>query len=1078
MINGRVLPWVEDSNSDGYPVWSNFSASQREVFIINYEGNIETSFDITPYNPLNTEDVSNLTNLILSYRQETNDCTTGEVDLWGDCFSISNTDSLNLSSSDLNGAIPENLNELVNLEFLDLSGNSFEDSIPTLQNLTSLKYLNLSENSFTGSIPDEIGSLINLEYLNLSKNAYTWGGIPIGGISGSIPDEIGNLENLSYLNLSQNNLSGSIPSSIGSLQNLDSLNLSINFQQDMLTPVSGIDSIPPEIGDLVNLRYLNLSSCFISTFPSEISNLQSLEELNLSSNRSLADIELVSIGSDSASSIFSTIFELTSLKHLKIETCYLEGIIPLGFSNLENLESLYLNANRLSGELPNDLWRLEDLEVLKIGSGEVMVFGGASNVKNSFYGAILDSTFSLLNLNHLDLSDNQFSGEIPNNFFSHPSLNIVRLNGNSFSGVIPNSVCDFINSGGDSLNIGFAALDENMFCAPYPACLELSCRVPYTLGHELEFNCVGDQDTANCNLNQYIGPVWYVSNEGSDENGNGSEGGPFASIQKGIELAMNGDTVLVEPGTYATNNAIYNKNIILGSRYLTTGDTSFISSTIINGEGEGCPLMIYGNVNDSCRVTGFSIQNGTSGCVYGQGGGIYVEGSNPRLDNLIIKNNRSTNFGGGMHIVSSPTIENIILKNNEADELGGGLYIAGGASPTMNNIQIIGNTAVHGGGIFISENAQAIMNNTLIVENYQSAENPNNTIFNFDGYGAIETNGSSIQLDGCTIAHNQSTGILLRNGSNLTLSNSIFWFNEPILLDNDILDTINISYSNIENGFEGLGNISSNPLFCRIDLQDYALATNSPCIGTGQNNRNMGALGVGCEQSNSHWNFSIGEPIIQLDGGDGELNPGESLSIEVEFCNNSETGHMFYPGVVLEADTNLVSIFPDHFWFYGMDANSCNIVTFNIVADSNIISDTSVAFTAFVEALNCENQPEYCIFGDTTSFYMQIAFQGALSSQSPQVPVEFTVHQNHPNPFNPITLIQYDLPNNGFVNITIYDMMGRLVKTLLNNSKFAGYNYVLWDATNDHDEPVSAGVYIYVIQFDDSIDTKKMILLK
>ena len=149
---------------------------------------------------------------------------------------------------------------------------------------------------------------------------------------------------------------------------------------------------------------------------------------------------------------------------------------------------------------------------------------------------------------------------------------------------------------------------------------------------------------------------------GSDENGNGSEISPFSSIQKGIELAMDGDTVIVESGIYFTNNAIYDKNIILGSRYLTTGDTSFISNTIIDGGADGCPLMIYGNVNDSCRVTGLSIQNGTTGCVYGQGGGIYIEGSNPRLDNLIIKNNQSTNFGGGIHNVSSPTLDNIKIE--------------------------------------------------------------------------------------------------------------------------------------------------------------------------------------------------------------------------------------------------------------------------------------------------------------------------------------------------------------------------------------------------------------------------------
>ena len=126
MINGRVLPWVQDSNSDGYPVWSNFSASQREVFIINYEGNIETSFDITPYNPSNSDDVISLTNLILSYRSDTDNCSLGEANLWGNCYSISNTDSLNLSDSGLNGVIPENLNELVNLEFLIRESNGFK----------------------------------------------------------------------------------------------------------------------------------------------------------------------------------------------------------------------------------------------------------------------------------------------------------------------------------------------------------------------------------------------------------------------------------------------------------------------------------------------------------------------------------------------------------------------------------------------------------------------------------------------------------------------------------------------------------------------------------------------------------------------------------------------------------------------------------------------------------------------------------------------------------------------------------------------------------------------------------------
>ena len=72
----------------------------------------------------------------------------------------------------------------------------------------------------------------------------------------------------------------------------------------------------------------------------------------------------------------------------------------------------------LSGELPNDLWGIEDLEILNVGS-DPMVPGVLSVVKNNFHGNILDSISTLINLDSLDLSDNQFSGEIPNDFFNH-----------------------------------------------------------------------------------------------------------------------------------------------------------------------------------------------------------------------------------------------------------------------------------------------------------------------------------------------------------------------------------------------------------------------------------------------------------------------------------------------------------------------------------------------------------------------------------------------------------------------------------------------------------------------------------
>ena len=94
------------------------------------------------------------------------------------------------------------------------------------------------------------------------------------------------------------------------------------------------------------------------------------------------------------------------------------------------------------------------------------------------------------------------------------------------------------------------------------------------------------------------------------------------------------------------------------------------------------------------------------------------------------------------------------------------------------------------------------------------------------------------------------------------------------------------------------------------------------------------------------------------------------------------------------------------------------------------------------------------------------------------LPNNFLIHQNFPNPFNPITTIRYELPEDSFVDVTVYDMIGNVVRNLINTNQSSGYKSIKWDATNNQGEPVSAGVYLYTIQTGDFVDTKKMILLK
>jgi len=94
------------------------------------------------------------------------------------------------------------------------------------------------------------------------------------------------------------------------------------------------------------------------------------------------------------------------------------------------------------------------------------------------------------------------------------------------------------------------------------------------------------------------------------------------------------------------------------------------------------------------------------------------------------------------------------------------------------------------------------------------------------------------------------------------------------------------------------------------------------------------------------------------------------------------------------------------------------------------------------------------------------------------LPYKFALHQNYPNPFNPVTTLRYDLPEDAMANITIYDMMGRQVSTLVNRKQTAGYKSVQWNATNSAGSPVSAGIYLYMIQAGEFRQTKKMVLLK
>jgi len=123
-----------------------------------------------------------------------------------------------------------------------------------------------------------------------------------------------------------------------------------------------------------------------------------------------------------------------------------------------------------------------------------------------------------------------------------------------------------------------------------------------------ESNFGTETDFALLRIQVELNRVWHVATTGNNSN-SGSSDDPFATIQYGINQTSNGDTVLVYPGTYAENINYNGKNIVVGSLYLTTSDTSYISSTIIDGNQAGSVVTFENGEDTTAVLSGFTIQN-------------------------------------------------------------------------------------------------------------------------------------------------------------------------------------------------------------------------------------------------------------------------------------------------------------------------------------------------------------------------------------------------------------------------------------------------------------------------------------
>ena len=243
--------------------------------------------------------------------------------------------------------------------------------------------------------------------------------------------------------------------------------------------------------------------------------------------------------------------------------------------------------------------------------------------------------------------------------------------------------------------------------------------------------------------------------------------------------------------------------------------------------------------NATAVLDGFYIRGGNanSGGNNNKGGGILcISNSSPTIRSCYFSGNRCT-FGGGAGYISgsAPSFTDCVFDGNTGGSYGGAFDIAGAGAVLFDRCEFFGNSAARAGALEIySTNGVRVTNSVF----------HGNTATGGGGGGALWMgNGGNTQLRNCTIVANFSTvnvaaGLRVSGGSP-SIANCIFWDNEgpggAQAAANQITGTTAVTYSIVEGGLSGTGNISTEPLFEDAASADYSLQDGSPGVDAGSN---------------------------------------------------------------------------------------------------------------------------------------------------------------------------------------------------------------------------------------------------
>jgi len=347
------------------------------------------------------------------------------------------------------------------------------------------------------------------------------------------------------------------------------------------------------------------------------------------------------------------------------------------------------------------------------------------------------------------------------------------------------------------------------------------------------------------------------------------------TIQDAIDAAVSGDGICVAAGTYVENLDFGGKDVWL----LADQGPDF---TLISGGGAGSCVQFVSSESADAILDGFTLTGGEAT----HGGGVYVEGADPTLRNLVVEANTSSEQGAAIFLdAADVTLSSVTITNNHTDWACSGLCLWSGSSAVLQDVDIIDNSSAGwaGGGIYVHEDGELIASNLRILGNQATGSDTG-------GGGGIIAIGGSIDLSNAIIAGNETegrgggidvnntvrgmltnvtiTGNTALNGGAVFLrdSSSAFTFHNVIISSNRATDQ--------GDGVMDYG--GSNPTFSYTDVYDNDFFGTTPgSASDGNLTTDPGFVSFSRSKSPSSWDLHLSADSDLVDAGDPTISDAD-----------------------------------------------------------------------------------------------------------------------------------------------------------------------------------------------------------